>query len=73
MSEQAQMKLDMVTKLAMLLIEKDSKLDIESALDIVLNSDTYQKILDEKTHLYYRSPRYVSSFLDAELKNGKIA
>lgn len=73
MSEQAQMKLDMVTKLAMLLIEKDSKLDIESALDIVLNSDTYQKILDAKTHLYYQSPRYVLSFLDAELKNGKIA
>lgn len=73
MSEQAQMKLDMVTKLAMLLIEKDSKLDIESALDIVLNSDTYQKILDEKTHLYYQTPRYVLSFLDAELKNGKIA
>lgn len=73
MSEQAQMKLDTVTKLAMLLIEKDSKLDIESTLDIVLNSDTYQKILDEKTHLYYQSPRYVLSFLDAELKNGKIA
>ena len=57
MSEQALMKMDMVKSLALLLMEKDTTLSMEQALSIVFNSDTYQKIMDEKTRLYYQSPR----------------
>lgn len=71
MSEQALMKMDMVKNLAMLLMEKDASLSMEQALAIVFNSDTYQKVLDEKTRLYYQSPRYVFSFLESELTKGK--
>lgn len=72
MSEQALMKMDMVKNLALLLMEKDTTLSMEQALSIVFNSDTYQKVLNEKTRLYYQSPRYVFSFLESELTQGKM-
>ncbi|MBQ6772169.1 MAG: hypothetical protein IJP44_14490 [Bacteroidales bacterium] len=72
MSEQALMKMDMVKSLALLLMEKDTTLSMEQALSIVFNSDTYQKLMDEKTRLYYQSPRYVLSFLETELTTGKM-
>ena len=61
----------MVKKLSMLLMEHYTDLSMEQALNIVFNSDTYQKVLNEKTHLYYQSPRYVYSFLEEEIKTGK--
>ena len=72
MSDKSFMIIDMVKSLALLLIEKDNTLTMEQALFMVFNSDTYQKIINDKTHLYYQSPRYVFSFLDTELKTGKV-
>ena len=72
MSEIDQMKLDMVTKLASLLMEEQTEMTMEQALSIVLNSDTYQRLLEDNTALYYQSPRYVYSFLQTELQTGKV-
>ncbi len=72
MSEQAQMKMDMVKNLALLMVEKNPSLTMEQALSIVFNSETYQKMMDEKTRLFYQSPRYVFSFLETELNTGKM-
>lgn len=72
MSDKSFMIIDMVKNLALLLIENDNSLTMEQALFIVFNSDTYQKVINDKTHLYYQSPRYVFSFLDTELKTGKV-
>ena len=66
------MKLDMVTKLASLLMEEQPELTMEQALSIVLNSDTYQRLLEDNTALYYQSSRYVFSFLQTELHTGKV-
>ena len=66
------MTLDMVKNLALLLKNDTPSLTMEQALSLVINSDTYQKILNDGTQLYYQSPRYVYSFLDKELKTGKI-
>lgn len=73
MSEEDEMKNDMVKDLAVLLMEKNKSLTIEQALSLVFNSDTYQKLLNERTRLYFQSPRYVFSFLEDELETGKIA
>ena len=70
MSEQEQMKLSMVKNLALMLMENDPSLSMEQALSIVLNSDTYQKLQNEATQLFYQSPRYVYSFLENELRTG---
>lgn len=72
MSEKDLMIADMVKDLAFLLMEQNPELTMEQSLSAVFNSDTYQKILNEKTTLYYQSPRYVFSFLDSELKSGRM-
>ena len=72
MNEKGEMKADLVKNLAILLMNKNKEMKIDEALAIVFNSDTYQKVMDDKAGLYYQSPRYVFSFLDTEIKNGKI-
>ena len=72
MNEIMEMKAYMVNKLATMLLESDGNKSMEEALSIVFNSDSYQKITNEKTHLYYQSPMYVYAFLEQELKQGKL-
>ena len=72
MSEQEQMKLDMVKHLALLLAEAQPQFTMEQALATVINSDTYQRLQRDATGLYHQSPRYVYSFLDSELKSGSV-
>lgn len=66
------MKDDMVSKLAVLLIENDKAKTMTDALDTVINSETYQRLMNDKTALYYQSPRYVYDFLHNELTFGKV-
>lgn len=73
MSETEEMKADMVRDLAAMLMDNDPELSMEQALDIVFNSETYQKLQDEHTRLYFQSPGYVFSFLQQELRTGKIS
>lgn len=72
MNETNEMKSDMVKNLAILLMEQNKDMKMNEALALIFNSETYQKIMNEKAGLYYQSPRYVFSFLDYEIKNGKI-
>ena len=72
MSEIDHMKLDMVTKLASLLMEEQPQLTMEQAISTVVNSDTYLRLQEDESALYYQSPRYVYSFLTNELKTGKV-
>ena len=62
----------MARDLAVMLVE-DYQISIPEALDILYNSETYEKLQDERTGLYFQSPVYVYDFLQQELKNGKIA
>ena len=83
MNEITEMMADMVKNIALLLMEKDKELSMEQALSTVFNSDTYRKIMDERTGLYYQSSKYVRtglyyqsskyvfSFLEDELKTRK--
>lgn len=66
------MKDDMVAKLAILLIEEGLAKNMTEALDTVINSETYQRVTDDKAALYYQSPRYVFEFLRNELSMGKV-
>ena len=53
MSEREQMTLDMVKNLALLLQEDNPTLSMEQALSLVINSNTYQRILNDSTRLYF--------------------
>jgi hypothetical protein len=72
MSEIDMMKLNMASELAVLLMETDSELTMEQALETVLNSDTYQRLQKDSAQLYHQSPRYVFAFLESELRTGKV-
>ena len=72
MSDIDMMKLEMASELAILLMENDLQLTMEQALEIVLNSDTYQRLQKDSAQLYHQSPRYVYSFLESEIKTGRM-
>ncbi len=71
-NEKELMKNDMVTKLAILLTEDGKAKTMSEAIWTVINSETYQKAIDDKAALYYQSPRYVYDFLKNELATGKM-
>lgn len=60
-----------VDDMAKYLIE-DRDLSIMEALDIVYNSQTYEKINDLSTGLYIQSSGYNYDMLKHELKYGKV-
>ena len=62
----------MMRDLAVMLIDK-YHVSLLEALDILYNSDTYVKLQDSRTGLYFQSPVYVFDFLQKELEQGKIA
>jgi hypothetical protein len=53
-------------------MDADSQLTMEQALSAVINSDTYLRLQDDATGLYYQSPGYVYSFLENELKTARV-
>lgn len=72
MSDKENMKLDMVTSIASLLMKDNAQLSMEQALSTVFNSETYQLLQKDQTTFYYQSPRYVYSYLKTELATGKV-
>ena len=45
---------------------------ITVAFEILYNSDTYQKLLNPTSDLYFQSPRHVLFDLDKEFTQGKL-
>ena len=73
MNEVMVIKAYMVNRLAVMLMQQHEGMSMQEALSMVFQSDTYQKMMDDKTRLYYQSPMYVFSFLEQELKLGRIS
>lgn len=71
-SEFEYMKEGLVKDMAMLLIEERG-MSMADALDTIYLSDTYAKLCEPATGLYYQSTRYVLSFIISEIETGKIA
>lgn len=46
---------------------------IEDAMDLFYNSDTFERLDNPATGLYYQSPGYVYDFLEKEILTGKFA
>lgn len=51
---------------------KDYNLDLQMALSTLYDSDTFSKICNPSTGLYYQGSRYVYSYLQNELKTGLV-
>lgn len=51
----------------------DFSMTVPEALRVVYNSETYEKLINPKTGLYFQSPLYVYDFLKNEVLTGKIS
>ena len=65
------MKESLATDLAELL-SKEYNMSITEAIDTLYDSDTYAQLCNPASGLYFQSTRYVYSFLQEELRTGKI-
>ena len=65
------MKEALATELVELLII-EYKIHISEALDILYFSDTYKKLCDKETGLYFQSSLYIYSYLKNEITSGVI-
>lgn len=63
------MKEDMSAELIALLM-KNWHYSMDEAMDVLYNSDTFSRLEDKSTGLYYQSPGYVYSYLNTELTTG---
>lgn len=45
----------------------------QEALDVLYTSETFDRLQDDETGMYYQSAGYVYSFLSNEIKTAKIA
>ncbi len=65
--------IESIAKNLVMFLMEDFNMDMKTALRTLYTSDTYAKLQDKGTGLYFQSPRYVYDFLKIELKTGKMA
>lgn len=71
--EQRQLlKDELSTELAGFLVD-DYQFTPQEAIETLYTSETFERLQDDATGLYYQSPGYVYSFLQNELQNAKVA
>ena len=60
------------TELAEFLVN-DFQLTPQEAIDMLYTSETFERLQDNATGLYYQSAGYVYSFLQNEIRNARVA
>ena len=63
--------IESLSKDLVLLLMEDFNMDMKTALH-TLYTDTYAKLQNTKTGLYFQSPLYVYDFLKNEIEKGKM-
>jgi len=71
--EQIQLlKDELATELAGFLVD-DLQLTPQEAIDMLYTSETFERLQDNATGLYYQSAGYVYSFLQNEIRNARVS
>ena len=73
MNKETKYLIDNLTAKLVLLVMENFDYSITEAMDVVYNSQVYEKILDLETGLYYQSVGYNYELLSNELRTGKVA
>lgn len=63
-------EIDLLSKNLVQMLMDEYSWDMKTALDELYRSETYRKLTDSNTGLYYESPVYVFSFLKNEIETG---
>lgn len=72
MSEQTKFLIDSLVEQLSLWVMRDYRLSMVEALQLVFNSQLYEKVIDLETGLYYQSAAYNYGLLKHEIDYGKI-
>ena len=72
MTKETKFLIDNLTKNLVLLVMEEFKYSITESMDVVYNSQLYDKIMDLETGLYYQSAGYNYELLRNELLTGKV-
>lgn len=72
MTDEARFLIDSLVEQLTLMAVEEYKLSVPQALQLVYNSQLYEKITDLETGLYYQSAKYNYELLRHEMKYGKI-
>lgn len=54
------------------LLTNEYNWDIQKAMDVLYNSETFSKLEDARSGLYYQGAAYVYSYLKNEIETGKM-
>jgi hypothetical protein len=65
-------QIECITRDLAAFLVRDFSLTLEEALRAVYNSETYSKLVNIKTGLYFQSSLYVYDYLKTELQMGKL-
>lgn len=72
MSNETKFLLDTLTKNLILKVVEYLGCSMKEAMDIVYNSQLYEKIIDTETGLYFQSAGYNFELLKKEMLTGKL-
>ena len=70
--EQIQFLIEEMTREIIIYLMQDFGYDMDKAFEIFYNSDTFERLNNTQSGLYYQSSGYVYSFLKEELLTGKV-
>ena len=70
--EQIQFLIEEMTREIIIYLMQDFGYDMDKAFEIFYNSDTFERLNNIQSGLYYQSSGYVYSFLIEELLTGKV-
>ena len=70
--EQIQFLIEEMTREIIIYLMQDFGNDMDKAFEIFYNSDTFERLNNIQSGLYYQSSGYVYSFLKEELLTGKV-
>lgn len=65
--------IECISKDLVLFLIEDFDVDMQTALRMLYTSDTFAKLQDIKSGLYFQSSRYVYDFLKNEITTGKMS
>ena len=65
-------QVEMLARDLVLMLMERRQMTMPEALDALYNSDTYQRVRDTHSGLYFQSAGYVYDFLDKELSTGRM-
>lgn len=72
MSDDVQFQVECLTTDLTVMLMEEYGWDMRHALDELYTSETFRRLNDESTGLYYESPVYVFSYLKSEIEEGSI-